>query len=101
MQQVNNDMDDLFKKAAEEYPLQTGGADWNKVHKALQQTEGSPGAEKREGRRRFTVLFLLFPMLVGGYFLLKNNGVTPVQTIADQTPVTKNSEKENIANRNI
>ncbi|RYY20769.1 MAG: hypothetical protein EOO04_19395, partial [Chitinophagaceae bacterium] len=39
MQQLNNDMDDLFRKAAENYPLRTGVPDWDKVAAGLQQEE--------------------------------------------------------------
>ena len=31
MQFVNDDMDDLYRRAAEEYPLKTDSGDWNKV----------------------------------------------------------------------
>jgi hypothetical protein len=36
MQYVNNDMDDLFRRAAENYPLNTEGADWDKVMQGLE-----------------------------------------------------------------
>jgi hypothetical protein len=35
MQYVNDDMDELFKRAAENYPLDTNSANWNKVLAAL------------------------------------------------------------------
>jgi hypothetical protein len=36
MQSVNDDMDDLFRRAAEDYPLRTKGADWSKVMQGLE-----------------------------------------------------------------
>ena len=39
MQYVNDDMDDVFRKAAEGYPLDTTGADWNKVLAGLEGRE--------------------------------------------------------------
>ena len=35
MQHLNDDMDELFRKAADEYPLNTGTPDWNKVAQGL------------------------------------------------------------------
>ena len=35
MQYVNDDMDELFRRAAENYPLNTNSADWNEVQKKL------------------------------------------------------------------
>ena len=32
---MNDDMDELFRRAAENYPLNTGTADWNELQKKL------------------------------------------------------------------
>ena len=42
MQFVNDDMDDMYRRAAEEYPLKTDSGDWNKVLEKMQ----SDGKEK-------------------------------------------------------
>jgi hypothetical protein len=63
MQYVNDDMDELFRKAAKDYPLNTGGADWEKLQKALEEPpagEGPP-AGKRD-RRHLLWLLLLLPL---------------------------------------
>ncbi len=39
MQNVNDDMDGLFRRAASNYPLNTNSADWNKVLSALDASE--------------------------------------------------------------
>ena len=52
MQYVNNDMDDVFRKAAEEYPLDTRSMDWNKVLTALQQNDEPPEPPKNNRYRR-------------------------------------------------
>ena len=57
MQHLNNDMDELFRKAAEGYPLNTGGADWEKVHARLQEEKELPPANTRD--HRWMVLLLL------------------------------------------
>ncbi len=67
MQLVNHDMDDLFKKAAEDYPLQTDGADWKKVQEAMAATNLQEPVKKR---RRFFLLLLLIPFaVIGNYYL--------------------------------
>jgi len=38
MQSLNDDMDELFRRASDEYPLNTNGADWNKVLQQLHHT---------------------------------------------------------------
>jgi hypothetical protein len=63
MQYVNDDMDELFRKAAKDYPLNTGGADWEKLQKALE--EPPAGSERRSGRdnrRHLLWLLLLLPL---------------------------------------
>lgn len=64
MQYVNDDMDELFKRAAEDYPLDTSSADWNKVLAALQgETNGKTISEdKRNKNGRLLWLLLLLPL---------------------------------------
>jgi hypothetical protein len=54
MQFINDDIDQLFRRAAEEYPLNTNSADWSKVQKALQNDNKT---KKQKGR--FFILFFL------------------------------------------
>jgi hypothetical protein len=63
MQYVNDDMDDLFRRAAEEYPLDTSGADWKKMLKMLEGTEGKDVSEKKPNKNgRLLWLLLLLPL---------------------------------------
>jgi hypothetical protein len=65
MQYVNDDMDELFRRAGENYPLDTSSSDWNKVLAALQgeQGETQPVAGKKGNKkRRFLWLLLLLPI---------------------------------------
>ncbi|WP_165871433.1 porin family protein [Flaviaesturariibacter flavus] len=48
-------MDDLWRKAADEYPLNTGGADWNKLAARM----GIPPEPARGKDRRYLLLLLL------------------------------------------
>ena len=70
MQYVNDDMDDIFRKAAEGYPLDTSGSDWNKVLSALQEAEEVKPAAKKNNRRRYLWLLMLLPLgLVCNHFM--------------------------------
>ena len=64
MQDVNNDMDDLFRNAAEKYPLKTEIKDWDKVLAGLRDTnELTPATNNAEKRKRRALwLLLLLPL---------------------------------------
>src|SRR5215204_1792576 len=63
MQYVNDDMDELFRRAAENYPLDTKGANWDKVLSALQdQNINTAIPEKKKNNGRFLWLLLLLPL---------------------------------------
>jgi hypothetical protein len=63
MQYVNDDMDDLFRRAAENYPLDTSGADWKKVLTMLEGNEGKDVSEKKPNKNgRLLWLLLLLPL---------------------------------------
>ncbi|MBD0368482.1 MAG: hypothetical protein ICV53_20555, partial [Flavisolibacter sp.] len=46
MQHLNNDMEELMRKAAEHYPLKPVGADWEKVAKELTAERESEAPKK-------------------------------------------------------
>lgn len=63
MQYVNDDMDELFRRAAENYPLDTNSADWNKVLAAMQGQDASKvDTKKNKNNSRFLWLLLLLPL---------------------------------------
>jgi hypothetical protein len=55
MQYLNDDMDELWRKAADEYPLNTTSADWNQVAAKM----GIEPLRKRNARRYLPLLLLL------------------------------------------
>ena len=61
MQHLNDDMDELFRKAADDYPLNTGTPDWNKVAEGLSQ-EKAPEPPVKKSFRKYTWLLLLLPL---------------------------------------
>lgn len=69
MQYVNDDIDDVFRKAAEGYPLDTSGADWNKVLAGLQGKEEPVRPARKKDQRRYLWLLMLLPLgLVCNYY---------------------------------
>lgn len=72
MYELNDDMDELFRRAAKDYPLDTKTADWNKLQTAMQQAANSnlndiPVSGKKSKRRFLWLLLLLPPFLWIGY----------------------------------
>jgi hypothetical protein len=61
MQYVNDDMDELFRRAAENYPLDTDGADWDKIAVALEKTSPVSGRAEKNSKYRLLWLLLLLP----------------------------------------
>jgi hypothetical protein len=83
MQYVNDDMDELMRRAAKEYPLNTQGADWGKVLHALQSGGGDPEPPKKgAGNKRYLWLLMLIPIgLVCNHIVSnKKNEEKPVAT---------------------
>ena len=78
MERLENDMDDLFQKAGELYPLKTTGSDWDAVAGKLQNE--NPGevhdltgsAAIRNRRKTWLLLLLLIPMGIGVYYFSGN-----------------------------
>jgi hypothetical protein len=64
MLHVDDDMDNLFRKAAEEYPLNTGGADFERVASKLPPESSEPKAipVKENTNRKYLLLLLLLPL---------------------------------------
>ncbi len=72
MEHVNNDMDDLFKKAGDLYPLKTTGSDWDNMLTRLREEDLGdesfvPGnvTAARRFRRRWLLLLILIPLGFG------------------------------------
>jgi len=64
MQSLNDDMDELFRSAADEYPLNTNGADWNKVLQGLHRKEGD-GIDEEKKKKDYKFLWLLLLLPIG------------------------------------
>jgi hypothetical protein len=68
MKYNNGDMDDLFRRASEGYPLRTDSADWDRLAGALNDEPGPPSDQEEKRRRRGAFWwFLLIPLAGVGY----------------------------------
>ena len=67
---MNHDMDELFRKAGEDYPLDTSGADWEKIAKELHPAVPEHSSSRGRGKKRFLWLLLLIPfgLICNQYF---------------------------------
>jgi hypothetical protein len=88
----DNDLDDLFRRASDKYPLRTDSSDWDRMAAALEkdrhsgQTDGLDSPDSRRSRR-FLWLLLLLPLAGAGYYAVRltgshNQGKTAVASAA-------------------
>lgn len=75
MQGVNDDMDDLFRKAAEHYPLKTDSDNWDSVLNKMDATEPAMPAKTKKNFRKLLWLLVLIPFgwLCNNYFIGNDN----------------------------
>ncbi len=75
MQSINDDMDELFRKAAADYPLKTDGADWDAVMLRLQTPNASnPATSGRKRKQQHWLwLLLLLPLAFVGHLARRDN----------------------------
>jgi hypothetical protein len=96
MQLLDDDMDELFRKAASQYPLKTDGSDWDAVMSRLPQSSGkapSSGFKWLSWLWRPLLTLLIIgtcaPVMKTGDLILKKNGVSAVA-------LNTNTKKDNI-----
>ena len=88
MQFVNNDMDDVLRKAAEQYPLDTSGADWNKVAALLndgEQEEKVVVKKNKNGRMLWLLLLLPLGLVCNYYYQNSSNNLAEQHVKTEQT----------------
>ena len=76
MQNVDNHMDDLFRKAADNYPLKTSNGDWETLQSLLENEPANVWIKVSKRKPFFlfvSIVFLLIGVMTFG--VLKNNGV--------------------------
>jgi len=102
MQHIDNDMDDLFRKSADNYPLKAT-PDWNKLSEKLHAvTPATTLPEKKNNKRRLLWLLLLLPFsficttLIYNPFAVNQKPVT-----AQKKQVIEKNDKANDKNTSI
>jgi len=99
MEHVNNDMDDLFRKAGELYPLKTSESDWDSVLGKLQEEiTGESGSfsdmqmKGNQSRRRWLFLLLLIPLAFFSLVYFPNSGNKVLKNL--RTDQAKTSQQQ-------
>jgi hypothetical protein len=100
----NDDLDNLFRRAAEDYPLRTNSSDWDKVARELDEGEDDASfiippvytGEEKNKRRKILLLLLLLPLLGIGYYFFSAHSSSSIKNIAG-TPV--NSGKNDVVQK--
>jgi len=87
MQYIDDDMDEVFRKAAEDYPLNTDSADWNEVLRKLsaddpEQINVVPANKKNY--KSVLLLLLLLPITWIGYEYFHSNNNNLKNSIANK-----------------
>ena len=86
MQFLDDDIDQLFRRASEDYPLNTNSSDWNKIARALD--EDKPKNKKNFGRFFKWFIPLSFFWLINTYIGYSDkNGEIPQNNITKQIQV--------------
>src|SRR5215203_3841258 len=86
MQFVNDDMDDLYRQAAEEYPLKTDGGDWNKVLEKIQAGGKGQIPVKRDWSR-YLLLLVLIPLLLVCTTYIKSDKLKEGSNLENETAI--------------
>jgi hypothetical protein len=69
MQNLEGNLDDLFRRAAENYPLKESESRWNEIEKKLSVVSG----HQKKGRKKFVLIlfFFIVALIMGGILLIK------------------------------
>lgn len=103
MHHVNDDMDEMFRRAGKEYPLDTTGADWEKIAKELNIPKQEKAVSENSNRKFLWLLLLLpFSFICTQYFADNGNPETKNSSLDKpslNTPVLKNEAPGASANK--
>lgn len=102
-QQSNNNMDALFQKAAEEYPLKTDNKNWDAVSTKLHSYQLVSSVKKS---RKWQYAALLLLLLAGSFFMINSlnkkssNSYSHQQNSLTQKNNNKNSQQKTTIQKN-
>src|SRR5690348_2726100 len=78
---LNNDMDELYRKAADDYPLKTNSSDWEKFSQRLPEKESKGNSLKRKIATNLLLSgsLILIPLVIA---VTHKTHITELQTVA-------------------
>ncbi|HLA58797.1 MAG TPA: outer membrane beta-barrel protein [Puia sp.] len=105
MEHLENDMDDLYQKAGELYPLKTTGSDWDAVAGKLQnespgEVHDLSGLTALPTRRRTWLLLLLLIPLGLGIFHYSGNQTLAHQNAVPAKPLSGSADQNKLNSAN-
>src|SRR4051794_38307257 len=93
MLNLNDDMDDLIRQAADDYPLKIEGKDWDKIAGAM---PSAMQVQPTKDKKYWWLLLLLLPILIiAGLFINKNGGTQKPATYSNTKKTEIATEKQN------
>lgn len=103
MQDIEHDMNDLFQRAAENYPVNPGKGDWESIVKRLNENmEPAPVAVpvRKKKDRGLIVLFFLLVFLFSGWLIYSNIDHNNSDVLAKNTSLQPASTTEQTKDKN-
>jgi hypothetical protein len=108
MQFSSNDMDELFRKAADNYPLKTDNADWEKISKALDDPENEKPAGGFSFGRAAVAVILLIVLAGSTWYFTKSDSTeekTPLvqnkKTVSEQNKISDSKKSTTLNEQTI
>ncbi|HEV7622405.1 MAG TPA: hypothetical protein VGO09_11760, partial [Flavisolibacter sp.] len=77
---INDDMDELIRRAAEEYPLNTSGADWDRVKKGL-----ASGSVQKKSKKGWLLILPLLIFWISNTFIAYQEGYKNGKAVLNST----------------
>ena len=99
MQDIEQNMDELFRKAAENYPLKTGESNWDDIAPALLSSSVIPAesTKKRSIKKKAGLLLLLLSLSLAGWIVFNFQGnkkeITRLNKPGDEKNMTNSFNK--------
>lgn len=100
MHHVNDDMDELFRRAGQEYPLDTTGADWEKIAKQLNNEEPEKPVSRGNNRKLLWLLLLLPFSFICTRYVIDNGNSTKAENGFGQPASHASARKDDVPNSN-
>ena len=101
MQHLDDDMDELFQRAAEHYSVKTGESDWESIAGKIKASPvismGIPAVKERGNKKLISLLMLLLMLSAGGLLVKTPTGKLPFKMAGANNSIQNNMalEKQN------